>query len=91
MKNDLSELQAAAASALAEHERVLSLVRGYTHLTPPHRTNLIGKAPHWAHYVLSLGKPAANFIVTGDAADLRARALRMLMIADRLEPVGCLR
>lgn len=60
---------------------------------PVRQERLIGPFPRWAAYVLKLGEPARvptrsqAEISLGSAAAIRAFALRLLQIADEIDPV----
>jgi hypothetical protein len=85
----LASLRAAATAAVTDHRRVVKLVGGenYAHLPAHQRSNLVGVAPRWAHYVLGLGDAGPNMLVSGSPQELRSRALRMLLLADAIEPI----
>lgn len=95
----LADLQRAAAAAIADYkalgERIDQFFASDPTFTPARRAALLGAFPSWAHYVLSLGEPAAVGTPTraqlevslGSAKNMRAFALRILAVADQVDPV----
>lgn len=90
---DLAYLRQAARNAVNDHKRVEERVAGAIE-DPERRARLAGPFPHWAAYVLRLGEPAPSAItraraeqLLGSAANMRVMALRLLEIADEIDPV----